>query len=227
MKRLILILFALVTGSALWAQESAAPNYNDIRQKVFNPKHPNYYPALVKRYLENDSTLTLEEYRNLYYGYTLQEDFVPYQREHQQLFDIRRRMAQSGATVGLCSDARRQAQTVLDDNPFDLLAISTYGIASLQLGDSTTWRQMKLRQDGILDVIISSGDGETPESAFHVISIEHEYEVLNRLGLEVEKDSLVSPTVEYLKVKPNADDEQGFYFDFSACRNVYDRKYSE
>ena len=227
MKKLCLILFALVAVSTLGAQESAAPDYNDIRQKIFNPKHPNYYPALVKRYLENDTTLTLEEYRCLYYGYSLQEDFVPYQREHQQLFDIRRRLAQSGGAVALCSDAQRQARTVLEDNPFDLLAISTYAIAALQLGDSTAWRQMRGRQEDILDVIISSGDGETPESAFHVIAIEHEYEVLNRLGLEVEKDSLVSPTVEYLKVKPNADDEDGFYFDFSACRNIYDIKYSE
>lgn len=227
MKRLFFILFAIMSVSSLQAQESAAPNYSDIRQKIFNPKHPSYYPTLVKRYLENDTTLTLEEYRNLYYGYTLQEDFVPYQREHQQLFDIRRRLAQSKGSAGLCSDAQRQARAVLDDNPFDLLAISTYAITALQMGDSTTWRQMRERQNGILDVIVTSGDGETPESAFHVIAIEHEYEVLNRLGLEVEKDSLVSPTVEYLKVKPNADDEDGFYFDFSACRNVYDLKYSE
>ena len=53
MKKLFLILFALIAVSTLRAQESAAPDYNDIRQKIFNPKHPNYYPALVKRYLEN------------------------------------------------------------------------------------------------------------------------------------------------------------------------------
>jgi hypothetical protein len=31
----------------------------------------------MRRYLENDTTLTLEQYRCLYYGYTLHEDFVP------------------------------------------------------------------------------------------------------------------------------------------------------
>ena len=73
--------------------------------------------------------------------------------------------------------------------------------------------------------ILSSGDGAEPSSAFHVIDIEHEYEVLNRLGLQIEADSLVNDNVEYLKVRENAEGEKGFYFNFGACRNIYRKKY--
>lgn len=207
------------------AQEIEAPDYVAIRQSISNSKSPNYYPHLVSRYLANDTTLSLEQYRNLYYGFTLQEDFVPYQHERRALFDIRRRLAMSGADKALCPEAIKVAQTMLDDNPFDILAISTMSIAHLQMGDTTAYRAWDSKQKGLLDAILSSGDGDTPATAFHIISLEHEYEVLARLGLEVDSDSLCSDQIEYLRVKANADDERGFYFNFGACSRIYKMKY--
>ena len=222
---LISFVLMLVAVIRLSAQEIDVPNYQLIRQQTTNSKLPSYYPRLMERYVQSDSTLSLEDYRCLYYGFTLREDFVPYQMEKQQLFEMRRKLIESKGKLEVCADAIRTAKSILNDNPFDIPALSVISIAYLQMGDSLNYRLWDVKQQGLLDAISSSGDGETPESAFHVISVEHEYEILNRLGLELENDSIVSPKVEYLRVKPNAESIEGLYFNFDACVSIYRKKY--
>lgn len=215
----------LLTASSLIAQEIQAPDYREIRSSIQNAKGPNYYPQLMRRYLENDTTLTMEQYRALYYGFTLQEDFVPYQQERQKLFDIRRELVKNNGSKKICPEAIKISKEALDDNPFDLLAISTLAFSYLQLNDTVSYNLWNDKQNSLLDAIVSSGDGEDIESAIHVINIEHEYEVLNRMGLQILSDSLCSDKVEYLKVLPNAEDVPGLYFNFGACRQAYRKKY--
>lgn len=213
--------------SSLKAQEVEAPDYKAIRTTILNQKGPNYYPSLMRRYLANDTTLTLEQIRNLYYGFALQEDFVPYQVEKKELYDIRRTLVRNNGNPRYCPEAIRVSQVVLDDNPFDLLAISTMSFAFLQLQDTVSYRLWNDKQNSLLDAIVSSGDGESKETAFHVINVEHEYEVLNRLGLQIETDSLCNDKVEYLKVKDNAEDIPGIFFNFGACRSAYKKRYEQ
>lgn len=227
MAAMLFVLLGLRAACHLQAQEIAAPDYILIRHHINNAKSENYYPNLMRRYIENDSTLSLQQYRYLYYGYTLREDFVPYQAEKQKLFDIRRQLVATQGDPVVCPEAIRIAKAMLDDNPFDIPAISTIAIAYLQQGDTAHYRLWDDKQRCLLDAILSSGDGDTPETAFHVISLEHEYEVLNRLGLEVAGDSLCNDQIEYLRVKENVEGEHGFYFNFGACRRVYREKYEQ
>ena len=221
-----LILSLLLCGVfATYAQEIEEPDYLLIKQSISNSKSSNYYPTLMRRYVENDTTLTLEQYRDLYYGYTLQEDFVPYKGQKKQLTDARRKFTKAKGDGTLAPEMIRIAKASLEDNPFDIPAINIIAVSYLQIGDTVQYNIWDIKQKGILDAIISTGDGAEPSSAFHVIDIEHEYEVLSRLGLQVEADSLVNDKIEYLKVKENAENEQGFYFNFGACRDIYKKKY--
>lgn len=221
---LILLLGLLQTA---WAQEIEEPDYKLIRQSISNSRSPNYYPNLMRRYMENDTTLTLEQYRDLYYGFSFQEDYVPYKGHKKQLIDARRRFTNSKGDGNLAPEMIRIAKASLDDNPFDIPAINIIAVSYLQIGDTVQYNVWDIKQKGILDAILSSGDGTEPSSAFHVIDIEHEYEVLNRLGLQVESDSLINDQVEYLKVKENAENEQGFFFNFGRCRENYRTKYEQ
>jgi len=218
-------ILAFTAGVSALAQEIMAPDYREIRSSIQNAKGPNYYPTLMRRYLENDTTLTLQQYRALYYGYTLQEDFVPYQQERNKLLNIRQELVKTNGSKKVCPEAIKISKEALDDNPFDLLAISTLSFSYMQLNDTMSYTLWNDKQNSLLDAIISSGDGEDEESAIHVINLEHEYEVLNRLGLQVVSDSLCNDRVEYLKVLPNAEDVDGVYFNFGACRQAYRKKY--
>lgn len=224
-KILFLFLLLAVSSLSVKAQEIEEPDYQKIHQAISNSRSSNYYPALMRRYCENDTTLTLEQYRNLYFGYTMQEDFVPYKAPKKQVNDARRRFIQSKGESTLAPEMIRIAQAALDDNPFDIPAINIIAVSYLQIGDTVQYNVWDIKQKGIIDAIISTGDGETPESAFHVIDLEHEYEVLQRLGLTVEADSIVSDKIEYLKVRENAENERGFFFNFGACRDIYKKKY--
>lgn len=220
-----LFLTLLFHVTNLQAQEVSEPDYTEIKRATSNRKSPHFFRKLMDRYLQNDTTLSLQQYRYLYYGFTQQEDFKPYQGEKQALIDCRRNMLKNVADKNLCKQALEIAQNVLDDNPFHLPAISMMTLAYLQLGDTISYNKWDIKQKGILDAILSSGDGDTPETAFHVTNIEHEYEIINRLGLHIESDSLCGENIEYLKVKENSSGERGFYFNFEACNKVYRKKY--
>lgn len=222
---LLAALAATVTFGHMQAQEVSAPDYRAIRTTIQNSKGPNYYPQLMRRYLQNDTTLTIEQYRALYYGFTLQEDYVPYQRTHKALNDIRQRIVTTNGDARVCAEALKVSQAAIDDNPFDLLAIATMTFSYQQLRDTANYQRWNDKQNSLLDAIISSGDGEDETSPIHVISIEHEYEVLNRLGLQIESDSLCNDHIEFLRVMPNAEEVRGVFFDFGACRQAYRRKY--
>lgn len=196
-----------------------------IRQAISNSKSHLYYPKLMERYQKCDTTLTLEDYRTLYYGFAMREDFVPYQMPKIKLFDMRRKMRDPKAEATVFHDAIRLADELLDDNPFDISAIAIKAIAYLKLNDEDNHNFWDAKLSGILDAITSSGDGETPESAIYVICIEHEYEVLNRMGLEIESVKHINNKVDYLKVKENTDEVEGLYFNFEACGNIYKQKY--
>lgn len=48
---------------------------------------------------------------------------------------------------------------------------------------------------GLMDDLVASGDGKTPETAFEVISIAEEYDVLFVLGLKKKSQALISGPV--------------------------------
>ena len=98
-------------------------------------------------------------------------------------------------------------------------------ICYLQLGDSTQYRNWDYKLHGILDAIQSSGDGETAETAYHVINIQHEYEIFNRLGLDLEQVEVVNPQTDFIRAKTNQENIKGVYFNFGACSNIYREKY--
>ncbi|GIZ07893.1 DUF4919 domain-containing protein [Flavobacterium sp. UMI-01] len=50
-------------------------NYNLIGENIKNNKSELYYPELMARFQKGDTTLTLNQKRHLYYGFTFQEKF--------------------------------------------------------------------------------------------------------------------------------------------------------
>lgn len=225
--KLFIFILGLLAFATSNAQEVEAPNYRTIRISIMNSKSDSYYPTLMRRYLRQDTTLTVEQYRNLYYGFTLQDDFVPYQSERTTLYQARESVMRNPNDTKVLHDAITVAKNAFADNPFDLLAIQTLAFCYSCLKDENNYQLWNTQKNGLLDAIVSSGDGETEESAIHVINIEHEYEVLSRMGLTIAADSLCNDKVEYLRVLDNAEEIPGVFFDFSACRKAYLKRYEE
>jgi hypothetical protein len=209
----------------LSAQQTDAPDYNALQKAISDSKSDLFYPSLYQRFVEGDTTLTLSDFRALYYGFSLREDFVPYQEEDANLLQARKRLLQEELSEESCTAAIEVAQKALLNNPFDLISLSMLPICYLQLGDSTQYRNWDYKLHGILDAIQSSGDGETAETAYHVINIQHEYEIFNRLGLDLEQVEVVNPQTDFIRAKTNQENIKGVYFNFGACSNIYREKY--
>lgn len=54
------------------------PDFARIERDTQDPKSEFYFPKLMKIYNRNDTSMTHEQYRNLYLGYQFQEDYDPY-----------------------------------------------------------------------------------------------------------------------------------------------------
>ena len=70
--------------------EFLAPNYEWLGRAITDPTSPFYYPTLLKRFADADTSLTIEDLHCLYYGYVLQDDYNPYIRldEEEQAREI-------------------------------------------------------------------------------------------------------------------------------------------
>lgn len=72
---------------------------------------------------------------------------------------------------------------------------------------------------------MSTGNGEAPETAWHVISPTHEYNIINRMGLKGKDYVFVEPYYDYVEVEENILNAEGFYFNVDRILDVYNQKY--
>ncbi len=207
---LLLISVCLASG-----QETVdkVPEYKHIKKVIKNKKSGFYYPEIYDRYLHSDTNLTLEEYRMLYYGYLFQDAYSAY--PHSDYADSVNQVLDKDTL--LPADYRKVIDfenIILRDQPFNLRNLNTLANCHYRLGDtlSTILTDFKLQR--IVETIVSTGDGKTEKTAWHVISVGHEYDLLGYFGFHFAgSQSLTSGGCDYLTVEENEYGIEGFYFD--------------
>lgn len=221
------LVIMLLLGATAYAQESTMeqPDFNAIKKEVNDPRSPYYYPTLIQKYNSNDTTMTDDEFRYYYLGYTFQEDYNPYRTSefaHQidHLYKQNKKLS-----VAEYENLVKFAKQTLDDDPFDLRQINIliHGLKGLKrYRDAAVWQY---RLDHLIDAIISTGDGTTPETAWHVIYPNHEYIILNCLGMKGVDFVFVEPYYDYVEIEKNTRRIEGFYFNVKRILDVYAQKY--
>ncbi|MCH5328760.1 MAG: DUF4919 domain-containing protein [Coprobacter sp.] len=229
--RHILCLFACLAAFArpVSAQEEIAmdiPNLKKIEAAIRDFDSDMYYPALMKRYAENDTTLTLDEFRHLYLGYSFQESYNPY-RISPHIEKLMPLYTLHEHTEKECNDIIKYATRAIEDFPFDLRQINMLIYAYRQKGMNNTAAIWEYKLRSIVNAILSTGDGKSPQTAWYVIYPTHEYDVVNRQGFTGAKYNFVEPSFDYLEVEKNPLNVKGYYFNVSRILQEYDRKYKE
>lgn len=220
----------LIVVSALSAMASSpvipqAPDYKHIEREVNSEHSRYYYPMLVQKYNSQDTTMTAEEFHYYYYGYTFQEDYNPYRKSefaHQidHLYKQGRKLS-----VAEYENLERFARQTLNDNPFDLrqINIMIYALKGLnRYREAEVWQY---RLDGLTSVILASGNGMSPETAWHVIHPSHEYIILNCKGMKGVDFVFVEPHYDYIEIERNTLKIEGCYFNVERITDVYNMKY--
>lgn len=160
----------------------------------------DYYQTLLDRLKNGDTSINFAELRVLF---AQLPTYNPY-KKMQELRDKENQMWQEYKS-GNYQKALEIGNSILEIN---YLRIMTHYIFSEVYGKLGDTQKQKFHEDvffGLVDSIIQSGDGKSPETAMTVIEVREEYDVLDVLGFEQESQTLV--------------EKDGKRFDFLVAKN--------
>ncbi|NPD45034.1 MULTISPECIES: DUF4919 domain-containing protein [unclassified Lentimicrobium] len=194
-------------------------HYQEIEAQIKFADSSFYYPKLWSAFLEGDSNLSLQEKRHLYYGFIFQESYNPY--SHPIYMDsISQYYSKSELVKDDFLKIIQYSDSILITLPFEIKSLQAKAFAYYSLFDKENELKVQNQIMMIYDAILSSGDGLAKESAFQILYIAHEYDLIDFLGFKFSgEQSLVEEKYDYLLILPNEFQVEGFYFDASASLN--------
>lgn len=208
----------LVSGIAGYGQDFLIekPDYDKIEKAIAGNESNLYYPKLMIRYKLADSSMTIEEKRHLYYGFTFQDAYAPYGRSdfEEKLKAVLEKKKLRDADY---RDIVAFSDSVLAENPFNLAVLDNQLFAFEKLGNGIRFNENIIRLNIVIDAMLSSGDGLSKKSAFYVIATSHEYFLLSILGFSFGGSQSLQEHYDFLALADNPDKIKGLYFDVSPC----------
>src|SRR5262249_16662077 len=99
----------------------------------------------------------------------------------------------------------------LEKVPVDSEVYVMIAMCMKEKGDLKAYCQYLSPFYGLLKSITATGDGQSPDTAFKVISVAEEYALLREIGAKVNEQSLVGPC-DKMQIERN-DKKYTFYFD--------------
>ncbi len=209
---LLLLLPALATAKT--------PVEDDIVDQITQSDSPLYYPNLMLRFNNGDTTLTEEDYHYLYYGFAYQSEYKPLEVNDKidKVLLLASSLDPYNPSIETLDEIVMATTEALQKNPFspklwNLLAYS-YGA----LGDKERETIAFDKMSKIMATIDSSGDGLKEKNPKHVLMFDHAIDIVDAQGLNYSKPKVISRTVEFVpfvdEPKVNGKKVKGFYFDF-------------
>ena len=177
LKYLLLLFIGLNFSNNSNSQVISLVNFDLIKDQIMNAQSPYFYPELVARLRKKDTSLNHIDYHHLYYGSVFLRSYQPYgvsNLKKKFLDTYQEKDYKKAVTVG---------QNVLKENPVDLEVLLKMSISHLELGNDGEKRAYAIQYFSFLDVIYRSGTGRNLNSAYVVISVDHEYFILSDLSL--------------------------------------------
>ncbi len=240
LKHILIIIALIAMATSMGAQnrqeapERSQPSkfaikkvdFDHVRDVTFNPNNAYYYPKLLKAYNSNDTTLSIEGWRNFYYGYTFQEDYDPF-RESVYSNVVEQLYYKQPHSRAECDSIEKYAELSLNDNMFDLNQMNFYIYVLKEKKKHARAAICQYRLDRLIAAIMSSGRG-TKEEPWVVIAPEHEYNIINFLGFVATEHETMEGGIDYIKVQPVAGkNAEGFYFDISRMLQIAALKFPD
>ena len=233
MKKLLTILSLTAVALLLMPRAQAEDKFNirkvdfeHVREVTNNSKSIYHFPKLLRLFNSNDTSMTIEAYRNFYYGYVFQEDYNPF-RESVYSNVVEQLYYKQPHSRAECDSIMKYAGLSLDDNIFDLDQMQYFIFALKEKKRHARAAVRQFRHDRIVAAIMSSGKG-TKEEPWVVIMPSHEYNIVNMLGYVATEHRDEGNGLEYIAVQPKeGKTTQGFYFDVKRMMEVANLKFPD
>lgn len=228
MKRLLPLLALGLMVLLTAFKDPQKPDMAKIREAVTDPASPYFYPKLMDLYMSNDTAkMNLEHYRHLYLGSIFQEDFNPYRvspyaGEVESLYYISKHSQNESRKI------EAKARQSLDDDPFNLQQIDYLIYAYRELKKNNLANLWQYRLNHLLEAIVSTGTGIDRDHAWYVISPQHEYFLLNRMGRIARSFEFEDPWFDHIIVEPKGPkDSVNYYFNSHHFLDQYRLKFPD
>lgn len=172
-------LFSVQFASAQMQTFNYQRDFKTILDRTKNRYDTLYYIKLLTRFQDNDSTLTRAEILALMIGYTESRFFKPYadmllEKEIIELNDD-----------GHYKDAIHESRKYLQTHPLSLSINKECSFAYYQLRRKDSARYYMDMADMIMEGMIHSGKGKTPETAFFSLGLADGDFFIPNVGLTV------------------------------------------
>lgn len=169
-----------------------APDYKRIKKEINSKNSEFYYPELLRRFEAVDTTMTIEHLRYIYYGAATLPDYSPYgtssfKSELEKAMDI------TEPTQSDWENALSIVNKQLAKDPASLtsrfyklnILVKVFGEGSKESIDA--YNQLTM----LFYAILSTGDGQSEETAFYITSVSDEYTFMNMIGFRTKAQALV------------------------------------
>ncbi len=181
--RTIFISFIILFCTSCFAQTVAPFNYQRdfkaIMEQTKDKTSDLYYQKLLIRFLDNDSSLTRAQTLALMIGFTETPRYKPYSDmgTEQEIYDLN--------DNGEYEEALTESKTYLQTHPLSLRILKerSYSYHQLRKADSAKYFMDKVEK--IMDAMIYSGKGKTPETAIFSLGLIDGEHFINNVGLTV------------------------------------------
>ena len=211
--RLLAVLPVLCLSIALLSPRTAA----QAPETAGKPAPQREYQALLAKMKKSDPTLDFDRLRWLR---TQLDTYGPGSEDHPYEY------FKTGNTI----EAQALAENILAENELDLEANVTAAEIADQKKDAATAAYHRYVVQGLLDSVLRSGDGKSPETAYKVIAVSEEHAVLRHLGLQPRTQLLLEIGGRAYDLFRTVDAEgqpaREVYFDVDAIEKGVDRKLS-
>ncbi len=218
---IIIISVFCISTSAQTPTRDQSPDIEKIRDFADSRK----YNKLMKRYEKNDPTMSVSEYRQLYYGYVFQPGYKPYQKnDHSR--SISTLYYKEHLSRMECDSIIKYAEMSLKDDPFNLQQMNYLIYAYKTKKKHHLAHHWQTRLNNVLRAILSTGSGNSKETAWHVINIGHEYALINFMSpyYIVDRQEFIQPHYDHIILKHISDQlPSGFYFNIKYMLDDFDR----
>lgn len=226
MKRYLVTLILVIVTFALSAQQldSIALDFRQIKSEIRKKDSDSYYPKLLNRYLSHDTTLTTNQLKNLYYGYIYQEDYDPYRSRDYHIADIQELYEKDTHTYEECNTIIEYAERVLADFPFDFRQMKLISYAYQTQGNAEAANLWDVKLQHLFNMILATGDGLSPNTAWYVIEPKHEFDIIYRIGKHPTNYLFVEPFYDYIYIEEADDNCEGYYFNVEKIITEFHKK---
>lgn len=186
------------------------PSFDEIEEKITDSTSHTYYPFLLERFNQLDTTLTFDEYILIYYGFGFQETYNGYRKDPIMEYF---RMFNEGDYEGILKKCEEELQIT----PVCIASHFYKGKALEKLNprDTAAYESPIIKSYILTDVLYYSGNGKTKESAFKVLFLADErrimYGMLNLKGYN--EQALIDHYDELTVEKSDKFDQTKIYFD--------------